>query len=342
MERGEHSKVLPARLIGVWAALTLGFGLNFPIMKTVLTEMAPMHFRSLCLFFGAAGLFAIARAGGLRLQVPKEQWPRVIAIALVNVTGWNIFVSHGLRLMASGRAVILGYTMPMWSVVLAAWLLRERFTRRRALGVALGMGGMLLLLGGEIHALERSPLGAILVICAALTWALGTVMLKRWPVDLPTSSYTAWQMGIGMVPLFLLALFEEGSFNPFVLSLWPMLGVFYNIIVVTNFCYWAWTKIVLVSPVGVSSLSTMLTPVIGVFAGMVLLVEMPQWQDYAALCLVVAALCTVLLPQRSAKAAGVSRPRGDGGLQTSDRSRVGGSSMSATCAGGDPERGGGR
>ena len=299
MERVESSQVFPPRLIGLLAALTLGFGLNFPIMKTILYEMAPMHFRTLCLFFGAVGLFTIARTGGLRLRVPEGQWPRLIAIALVNVTGWNIFVPYGLRLMASGRAVILGYTMPLWSVMLSAWLLRERFTRRRALGVALGLIGMLLLLGGEIRALGRSPLGAMLVIGGSFTWALGTVMLKRWPVDLPTSSYTAWQMGIGMVPLFLMALFEEGgSFNPFVLSLWPMLGVFYNICVVTNFCYWAWTKIVLVAPVGVSSLSTMMIPVVGVFGGMVLLGESPQWQDYTALALVVAALSTVLIPQK--------------------------------------------
>lgn len=76
MERVESSQVFPPRLIGLLAALTLGFGLNFPVMKTILHEMAPMHFRTLCVFFGAVGLFTIARTGGLRLQVPDGQWPR--------------------------------------------------------------------------------------------------------------------------------------------------------------------------------------------------------------------------------------------------------------------------
>jgi len=301
MERAESSQTFPPHLIGLLAALTLGWGLNWPVMKTVLSEMAPMHFRTLCFVFGIVGLFTIARTSGLRLRVPDGQWPRLIAIALVNMTGWNILVIYGLRLMASGRAAILGFTMPVWSAMLSPWLLRERFTRRRALGVVLGFSGMLLLLGSEIRALEHSPLGAMLVIGGAFTWALGTVMMKRWPVDLPTSPFTAWQMVIGVIPLFLLALLEEGgSFNPFVLSLWPMLGVFYNICVAFNFCYWAWTKIALVAPVGVSSLAVMMVPVVGVFSSMVLLREVPQWQDYAALVLVVAALSTVLIPQRSA------------------------------------------
>jgi drug/metabolite transporter (DMT)-like permease len=66
----------------------------------------------------------------------------------------------------------------------------------------------------------------------------------------------------------------------------PMLGVFNNAFVAFIFCYRAWTKIALVAPVGVSSLSVMTTPVVGVFSGMLLLGETPNWRDYAVLALV--------------------------------------------------------
>ena len=296
----DRSHVFPPSLYGLLIGLSLGWGLNWPVMKTVLTEMAPMHFRTLCLLFGAAGLFAIARLNGLRIRVPSGQWLRLAAIALVNMSGWNIFVIYGIPLMASGRAAILGYTMPVWGVLFSSLLLRERLTARRTLGIALGMGGMLLLLGGEIQAVGRSPLGALLVIAAAMSWGLGTVVMKRWPVDLPASSFVAWQMLLGLTPILGIALlFEEGSFDPFRLSFWPAFGVFYNILIAFNFCYWAWTKIALIAPVGVSSLAVMLTPVIGVFSGIVFLGETPRWNDFAALVLVVAALSTVLIPQRT-------------------------------------------
>jgi drug/metabolite transporter (DMT)-like permease len=270
------------------------------MMKLAVTEMAPMRFRTLCLVAGAAGLFAMARAGGLRLAVPAGQWPRLVVAALFNICGWNICAIYGISLMASGRAAIIGYTMPIWVVFLSVWLLGEPFTRRRALGVALGLAGMLFLLGGEIQAVGRSPLGALCMLGAAVTWALGTVIMKRWPVDLPASSFTAWQLVVGLGPILIIALVaEQGSFNPFALSTGPFLGVLFNLVVAFNFCYWAWYKIALLAPVSVASLSVMMIPVVGVFSSVLVLGEAPGWNDYTALVLVVAALSTVMIPKRN-------------------------------------------
>jgi drug/metabolite transporter (DMT)-like permease len=254
----------------------------------------------MCLVGGAAGLFCVARMSGLPIRVPAGQWPRLVAIGLVNMTGWNVFAIYGVSLMASGRAAILGYTMPVWGVLLSAWLLGEPFTRRRVFGVGLGVVGMLVLMGSELQAVGRSPIGALCMVSAALTWAMATVMLKRWPVDLPTSSLTAWQMLIGVVPILGIALvFESGPFNPFALSFWPMFGALYNVFVAFIFCYWAWTKIAIQAPVGVSSLAVMMVPVIGVFSSALAFREIPQWPDYIALGLVVGSLATVMLPPRS-------------------------------------------
>jgi drug/metabolite transporter (DMT)-like permease len=242
---------------------------------------------------------------GLPIRVPAGQWPRLVALGLVNMTCWNILAIYGVSLMASGRAAILGYTMPAWGVLISAWLLGEPLTRRRAFGVGLGIVGVLVLMGNEVQAVGRSPVGALCMILAALTWAMATVMLKRWPVDLPSSSLTAWQMVIGVVPILVIALAaERGPFSPFALSLWPMLGSFYNILVAFVFCYWAWTKIAIQAPVGVSSLAVMMVPVVGVFSGVLVLGETPHWQDYAALVLVVGSLATVLVPPRTSNRLG--------------------------------------
>lgn len=309
MKATESPHTLPLHLVGLLIGLTLGWGINWPMMKLSLAEMGPLRFRTLCLLFGATGLLALARINGLSLRVPKGEWPRMIAIGLVNVAGWNIFAIYGVGLLASGRAAILGYTMPVWSIMLSTWLLHEPFTKRRALGIALGCAGLLVLLGEEVQAVGRSPLGAMLMVGAAVSWALGTVMMKRWPVSLPASSFTGWQMLIALVPIAIAGLFHEhGTFNPFALSVWPMFGVLYNLLVAFLFCYWAWTRIALVAPVGVSSLSVMMIPVVGVFSGMLVLGETPSWQDYVALLLVVGALATVLLPPKSTPTSPPPRP----------------------------------
>ncbi|MCU0896995.1 MAG: DMT family transporter [Burkholderiales bacterium] len=285
----------PREAVWLLVALTLGWGFNWPVMKVVLTEMAPLHFRTWCLFFGAAGVFLIARANRLPIGVPEGAWGKLVVISLFNMTGWNILAIYGIPLLESGRAAILGYTMPVWSVVLGTVFLGERFTARRALGVALGMAGMALLFAGEVAALGRSPLGATLMVSAAISWAIGTVLMKRWKLAMPASTLTAWQMLIGGIPIVLLALFvEKGSFRFWELSLWPALGVVYNLTVAFVFAQWAWIKIALLAPIGVSTLSTLMIPVVGVFSGMLVLGERPHWTDFAALVLVVASLATVM------------------------------------------------
>jgi len=302
MKKDVSLHTFPPKLIGLLTGLTLCWGLNWPMMKLAVTEMQPMHFRTLCLLFAAISLLGIGRLKGLPMRMPKGQWLRVLAISFANLTGWSVLSIYGIRLMASGRAAILGYTMPAWSVFLSAWLLKEPFTKRRALGVMLGMAGMGFLMGNEVYAVGRSPIGSILMAGAALSWALGTVIMKCWPVELSNIVFAGWQMVIASIPIFIIALFfEPGHFNPFYLSWGPMIGVLYNLFVAFIFCYWAWTKIAVTVPVGVSSLAVMMTPVVGVFSGVVVLGETPRWQDFVALAAVVGSLATVMLPPRKTK-----------------------------------------
>ncbi len=293
----------PRQFIPLLVALTTFWGFNWPMMKLALAEMGPNHFRSLCLVSGAVGVFAMAAASRQPLRVPRGQWGRLVVLALLNFTAWNVLVAYAVPLMSSGRAAILAYTMPVWATLFGVWILRERLTPRRLAGLVLGMAGMLLLLWTEIAAIERSPLGAVLIVAAAVLWGLGTVVMKRWPVSLPASSLTAWQMAIAAIPILLYAIFvEPGSFDLRLLSAPALTGVLYNMIVSFIFCQWAWIKIALVAPVAVSSIGTLLVPVVGVFSGMVVLGEQPHWQDYAALVLVGLAIASVLLPPRRVSA----------------------------------------
>ena len=291
----------PASILWVLVALTLGWGFNWPMIKLALSEIPVLSFRSVCLLFGAAGLFAIAKYAGVSLRVPPGQRARLLLIAFFNVTIWSLCVTFGIGYMSSGRAAILAYTMPLWTVPLSAWLLKEQITARRMLGVALGMVAMLLLVSSELGAMRSAPKGTLLVLGGAASWATGTVLLKRFPVDLPVSSLTAWQLLLGGIPIYAGALaFDLPDLRP--LSLGPALALGYNVLVAFVFCHWAWFKIVTSVPVGVSSISSLMTPVVGVFSGMAVLGEHPHWQDYAALGLVLFALGTVMLPPGSLRA----------------------------------------
>lgn len=296
-----HSHVLPRSVFGLIAALSLVWGANWAVMKIVLAEMPPLQFRSWCLGLAAMGLFAMARSNGLSWRVPRGAWGRLFLISVFNLGAWNVLAVYGLRLMDSGRAAILAYTMPVWAMLLGFWLMKEPVTRRKLLGLVLGFAGMLLLLGGELTAVGRAPLGALLMLGAAVIWAVGIVMIRRWPLGMPLISFSAWQMTLSF-PLLLAGavVFERDFLSPLELSFWPLMGLIYNVFFAFIFGNWAWMKIATIAPVSVSSLSTLMVPVVGVFSGVLILGERPGWNDYAALVLVCASLATVLLPSRKA------------------------------------------
>ena len=266
-------------------------------MKVALAEFTPWIFRSLCIFFGSLLLFGIARAAGHSLRVAKPLWGKLALLALLNVTCWNMMVAYGLTMIPSGRASILAFTMPVWSVPLSAWLLGERITARKVGALLLGMTGMGLLIGEDLMVIGRAPLGALLALGAAFTWAIGTVLQKRWPLGLPMGTFTAWTMGLGGLPIVLGALvFESDAWRPVGTAAW--LGLGYNVFIAFAFAYWAWFKIASAVSVTVSSISVLSVPIVGVLSGFVFLGERPSMQEYAALACVVLAVLAVNLPAK--------------------------------------------
>ena len=292
---------LPPQLWWVLASLTLAWGFNWTAMKTALSEVPPWTFRSLCLGLGAAVLFSALRAGGQRLVLPTGQWGRLWLLAILNITSWNMLVAFGVGMIESGRAAILAYTMPVWAVPLSVWLLGERITRRKLVGLGLGLGGLVLLLGESLFSLGAAPVGSLLVLGAAVSWALGTVLQKRIPINLPVGPYTAWIMLLGGTPIFIGALLFEDFSDLREVSVIAWLGTAYNIVIAFAFAHWAWIKIATSVPVSVFSISMLLIPVVGVVSGMLFLGERPTAAEYAALALVLAALLTVLRSARVAR-----------------------------------------
>jgi drug/metabolite transporter (DMT)-like permease len=298
MSAGRQDEHLPRSLWWVLIGITLVWGFNWTAMKVAISEVAPFTFRTFCLAAGSGVLFAALRASGQPLSVPRDQWKRLLLIAFFSITCWNVLVVFGLRLIPSGRAAILAYTMPALAIPLSVWLLHESMNGRKLLGLALGMAGMALLLFEEFANLAGAPLGALLVLGAASTWAFGTVLQKKYPVRAPVAALTAWMMLTGGVPIYLGALIFEDFAALGEVGLWPALAVVYNVLFSFAWAHWAWIKLATSVSVTTFSLAMLMTPVVGVFSGMLFLGERPGWLEFGALCLVLSSLATVVLPVR--------------------------------------------
>lgn len=285
---------LPRQGLLLLVALTFFWGVNWPAMKITMAEMTPWTYRSITGVAGALGLFLLTLALRQRLAVPRREWPALIAMALVNFTGFQVCVAYAISLMASGSAAVLAFTMPLWAALCGWAVTKERPSLRRFAGLGLGMAGIAVLLSGNFTALGASPAGPLLMILGAMLWGAGTVMLKQMRWSIPVLTLTLWMVIVGTIPIVVLTGVIEGYHIPDA-STKAWLALAFTVIGPFIFCYYAWIKIVSIFPPGIAAISTLMIPVVGVMSGAAVLGEEPGWRGYTALFLITGALVLVLL-----------------------------------------------
>jgi drug/metabolite transporter (DMT)-like permease len=275
-------------------ALAIGWGLNWPVMKIGLLEFPLWTFRgSACLIAGIC-LLAFARlAGGRAYPLAGEWWGLALA-SLFNVTLWQIFIAYGLRLVASGEAAILAFTMPLWAVFLGRVFLRERLGPRGVAALVLGTAGIVVLLLRDLTAIARAPGGVAMVVTGAAAWALGTLIQKRQRSSMTTVALAGWQLTLGALPMMALIPPVEGLHIPHA-SAAAWLALAYTTFVALVLCWYMWFKLVSLMPMSIASISTLLIPVVGVISGALMLHEAIGLEEIASLVLIGAALALILI-----------------------------------------------
>ncbi len=278
-------------------ALTLMWGVNWPMMKLSLRELSPLYFRTITMTLGASWLWLFFRARGVRMLPHGTEWKTVVTLALPNMLGWHTISIFGVKELSSGRAAILGFTMPIWTVLLGALFLGQKLTLRVAWATLAVAAAIALLMAHELHNLTGRPLGVLWMELAALSWAIGTLMMRRLTITLPTEALAVWMMLLTSVCLWVLALVAEPvpsfQFSP---AMWGSLvyGVFINY----GFAQIIWFGLARNLPPATSAMSVMAIPLIGTLSATIVVGEVPHWQDYVAVVLVMSAIAAVLLPAR--------------------------------------------
>jgi drug/metabolite transporter (DMT)-like permease len=294
-----------AASLALVAVLGLAWGCNWPVLKIGVTVLAPLTFRATTLPFAALGLLAIAKLSGESVALPRAWWLRVALLALFNITGWNVFVVFGVQHLPAGRSAIIAYTLPIWSVFFSLWLLHEPLSGRKIAGLVTGIAGLAVLLGDDVLNVQRAPVGTLLILGAAISWGLGTVLLRRWAPPLPHTALTGWMMLLGWIPVGVVApIVDPHAWSSLAaMSDAAWFAVLYNIFISGAIANWAWFRMARALPVAVSSLSSLPVPVVGVFSGMLFLHERPGPNEFLALALVLVSVASVMWPARKSRAA---------------------------------------
>lgn len=277
--------------------LTLVWGLNWPVMKLGVAGFPPLSFRAMSIWLGVPVLGLALVAMKVPFRVPRRNWPQLLWLAATNMFVWHACIILAVKELPSGRSAILGYSMPIFSAVIGALLFSTALTRRGWLGVTAAAVGVGLLLWHEITDLAGRPGYVALALFAACTWALGTQLLRRTTIDVPTLTLSFWMTTLTAVVMTLLgALFEHAQWRMPGAATWG--AIVYNAVLIFGFAHAAWFFLARGLPPVASSLSVMLIPVIGVFSSALWLGETVHWQDWTAVVLMVVAIGSVLWPAR--------------------------------------------
>jgi drug/metabolite transporter (DMT)-like permease len=251
------------------------------------------------MWLGLPVLWALLRVRGIALTIARRDWRQLGLLSITNMVVWHVLAILAVQSLSSGRAAILGYTMPVFSALWGVALFGERLKPRFLLGIAAAGLGVMLLLGHEFESLAGKPLAAVAMLAAAAVWGLGTQQMRRTTIAAPTLAIAFWMTLITTLVMSAgTVLFERPA--------WHMPGtatlaaIVYNGVLIFGIAQPIWLIMARNLPPIASSMSVMLIPVLGTVSGAWWLHEQLHWQDGAAIVLVLVAIASVMWPARAA------------------------------------------
>ena len=292
------------RLATALIVLSLAWGYTWVLAKQGLAYAPPFAFAAQRCVGGALALFLALKLLGrpLHLVAPGK----TLGIALVNVAAFLIFQTWALVEGGAGKTAVLNYTMPIWTLLMAWPFLGERIRGVQWLAAACALAGLTLIIGP--WSMQASLLSKLLGLMAAVSWAIGTILIKRLQsrckVDL--ISLTAWQLLMGAVPLVLLAVVVPDRS-----TVWsaPYIGILaFTSIVSTALCWWLWIYILDRAPAWEASLSVLGTPVVALLSSRLLLGEEFRIIEVVGMLMIGVGLCLLSLISWMASRRSVAQP----------------------------------
>ncbi len=254
---------LRGRDLALVLLVCLFWAINFLTSAHALQEVPPFLYTAMRMAILAAMLALFMRVP------PREQWGRLAAVALFN--GVLHFGTSFLALKLAGNlsspAIVTQVYVPM-AVLLAWWVLGERFGWRTALGIGISFAGVLVL-GFDPMVLER-PAALFVMMGSSLMVAIGTVLMRKLK-GVSMVDQQGWTAVLSLLPLLAIsAVFEPGSFEALRNASWiGWGGALYAAVFASLLGHGVFYWLVQRHPVAQVTPYLLLTPVLAVVLGIV-------------------------------------------------------------------------
>jgi drug/metabolite transporter (DMT)-like permease len=275
---------------GLLLLLALLWGSSFFFYKVLVAVMPPVT-----VVLGRVGIAAIAMnfwllATGQRLPLSNGRWVGFLLLGFLNNVLPFILIAWGETRVSSGMASILNATTPIFMVAVAHWATHdEKLSWAKTAGIALGILGVIVLVGPEAFAGGAYIWGELAVVGASCVYAFGGVYSRRFK-DLPPLVAATGQVTGGAVMLVPLSLLVD---HPWSLPV-PDAGIWASLFAIalinTALAYFVYYRMLATIGVTYISLVTFLIPIIALLLGAVFLGEGVTVQAMAGMAVIAAGL----------------------------------------------------
>jgi drug/metabolite transporter (DMT)-like permease len=262
-------------LIGVVCGLAAAaiWGGMYVVSKLVLEIIPPFTLLTLRLVLGIAVLWLVIKfTGGMHLSRSQT----IIALG-VGLVGYGVSLGLqfvGTRLSTASNGALVTSATPAFVLPFAAWLLKERITRKRVIALVVSLLGVLAVI--DPRSANLSPdlfWGNIILLGAAITWALYSVLVRQTSQDLPLLPGTMTFFVGGLLVSVPAAGFELQRIPVGEINSGVVLGVLYLGVISTALAMYLWNKAFTTLEAGAASLTMFAQPVVGAGLGALFLNE---------------------------------------------------------------------
>lgn len=183
--------------------MVLIWGVNFAVVKRALEAFSPLGFNALRYVLASAFVYAVLRSRGRLRRPAAEDLRRIVVLGLVGNTAYQMAFILGLDLTRAGNAALMLALVPVF-VLLLGWRHGGRHGPRAWLGTLLSVVGVAFVSGAAITMDgARTLRGDVIMIGAALVWAVYTVGARPLIDRYGSVQTTAWTLWVGAVGIFI-------------------------------------------------------------------------------------------------------------------------------------------
>jgi drug/metabolite transporter (DMT)-like permease len=210
------SSVTPPRRWMVFLAFGLVYlfwGSTYLAIDIAVHSIPPALMCAIRFFIAGVIMLAVCAATGRRIVYSPRQIALASVVGLLLLMGGNLTLSYAELAVSTGLAALIIAVTPLWFLVLDSLLLGDHhISSRGKAGLALGVAGLFILFWPELHndALgHREFWASASLLGGSFSWALGSVLSKRWQSGMDVFSATGWQVTAAGIGNFIVALFNR-------------------------------------------------------------------------------------------------------------------------------------